>query len=181
MGDHYQIIADLDVSQELAEDSINQLRQWMISQKIISAVTSDCVLGSSSGGHAPAENYIMAVQESDPSHLKLRTNGVAFISKRTVFFTMGSELVCSNCAGRFEGGDLWTDAIGEWFENSGDGIFACELCGAKFPITEWQHDPPWAFGNAGVEFWNWSPLRPDFIKQVGDILKHRVRLVWGKI
>lgn len=182
MGDYYQIIADLDVSQEMAEHCVGQLRQWMISQKIIATGTSDCVL-SSSPGHAPAENYIIAVQESDPSFLKLRTNGATFIAKHTVFFggAGSTELVCSTCAGRFKGGDSWTNAINEWYDHSGNGILACELCATKLPITEWQHDPPWAFGNAGVEFWNWPPLRRDFIEKVGNILKHRVCWVWGKI
>jgi hypothetical protein len=182
MSDNYQVIADLDVDLETAEAAVDRLREWMTMQKIIKAAISDCVLGEPQG-HAPDENYVLAVEQPYPFLFKLKTNGARFIAKRTVFYSAGNsnDLVCSNCGGRFEGQESWSDAVNEWFENKGFGLLACAHCRVKFPITEWRHDPPWAFGNAGIEFWNWPPLRQEFVTKVGDVLRHRVRLVWGKI
>jgi hypothetical protein len=183
MGDHYQTAADLDADVRTAEATVARLREWMVSQQIIVAHASDCVLGKHLGP-APGKNYTLAAREPSPFLFELHTNGVAFIAKRTVFYSCGIgdiTLVCSACGKRFESNDAWSGAINEWFIESGKGILSCEHCGAVAPITEWQHDPPWAFGYVGVEFWNWPPLREDFLTALGEVVGHHFRLVYGKL
>jgi hypothetical protein len=43
-----------------------------------------------------------------------------------------------------------------------------------------RHDPPFAFGNVGVKFWNWPLLRDDFSKALAELTGHRMRLIYGK-
>lgn len=115
---------------------------------------------------------------------KLRINGVKFIAERHVFYSGGigdPTLICSVCQKRFRYNDAWSAAIENWYIAHGPGMLVCEQCGAQAPITEWQHEPPWAFANLGIEFWNWPRLREQFLTKVSEVLEHRVRLVYGKI
>jgi len=181
MSEHYQTIADLDADSHTSEEDAHRIREWLVSERIIVRNTTDCVL-SNLHGHMPGENYIVAVKKPYPQLFELRTNGVALISKRTVFYSAGNPLilVCLSCGERFEGKESWSAAVQEWFTAKGPGLLACERCGVSVPITEWQHDPPWAFGHVGIEFWNWPPLREEFVKKAGEVLRHRVRLVYGR-
>jgi hypothetical protein len=182
MSDYYQTAVDLDADSQTAAATVAQLREWMISNEIIVPGESDCVLGRGLG-HAPGKNYTLAVERPDLHLNELRTNGVAFVAERTVFHAMmGDELTlkCSCCGKKFPQNRAWSIAVDEWYKGSGPGTLSCEHCGAKASITEWQHDPPWAFGYVGVEFWNWPPLRSDFLKSLSEAVMHRFRLVGGK-
>jgi hypothetical protein len=182
MGDYYQTIADIDADAQSAGELAKRLCEWMISRRIIVPEKSDCVMDKTLG-HSPGENYELAAKQTNDLLFKLTTNGARFISERTVFYAGGGKdptLVCPRCDMRFEYNDEWSAAIGEWFEGKGPGLLACVHCHAEAPITEWQHDPLWAFGYLGVEFWNWPDLRPEFIDDVSKFLGHRVRLVRGK-
>jgi len=183
MSDWYQIIADIDATAESAEDFANRLREWMISHRIIATEKTDCVLGKDPG-HAPGENYVRAAEESDGQLFKTRPNGVTFVAEKTIFYSGGVAeiyLICSACGARFKQNDAWSDALGDWYKSGGTGWLECERCAKRVPITEWQHDPPWAFGYVGVEFWNWPRLRPAFIAEATSLLGHRVRLIYGKV
>ncbi len=154
----------------------------MISEEVIVANPSNCVFDDVDG-YAPGCKYISAVEERYPTLFELKTNGVAFIAKRTVFYSGGigdPTVECADCGKRFKWNDSWSAAVEEWFDNRGPGVLACEHCGVPLPITEWRHDPPWAFGNVGVKFWNWPRLRPDFVKAMSDLVGHRFRMVYGK-
>lgn len=88
MGDWYQTAADLDADMQSAEATATRLREWMISQKIIVAEPSDCVL-SEGPGYVPGVNYTLAVDKPSQMLLKLQTNGVAFIAEHSVFIQSG--------------------------------------------------------------------------------------------
>jgi len=183
MGDYYQTAVDLDADIQSAEATALRLCDWMISQEIIVGSQTDCVLGDYLG-HAPGKNYTLAAKEAYPPLFELRTNGVAVIAKHSVFYSVGVGdiiLVCAACGKRFGSNDSWSAAVENWQTGNGPSILPCERCGAAAPITEWQHDPPWAFGNVGVEFWNWPSLREDFLNALGEVVGHRFRLVYGKI
>ena len=104
-------------------------------------------------------------------------------STRHVFYSMGigdPTLICSFSEKSFRHNDAWSVAIESWSIAGGPGILACAHCGAELPITEWRHDPPWAFANPGIEFWNWPQLRQEFLNKVSEVLEHQVRLIYGK-
>ena len=182
MGDTYQTVVDLEATSQAAAALVNRVRDWMISQQLIVAQETDCVLGGS--GHAPGANCILAVGNTTyRMPFEYRINGAKFIAERSVFYSIGiggPTLICSACKKRFEYNDVWSAAIDNWYIAGGPGMLACEICGAKSPITEWQHEPPWAFANLGIQFWNWPPLRKEFLNKVSEVLEHSVRLVHGK-
>ncbi len=183
MGDHYQIAVDLDAEAETAALTASQSRRSMISQEIIVNTPSDCVLGETLG-YAPGKKYMDAVDEPYPMLFQLQTNGVAFIAKRSVFSSVGiSEvtLICSKCRERFEWSRTWQTAVEEWYGNTGPGMLSCRHCGREASVAEWEYDPPHAFGQLGVEFWNWPPLREDFLARMAQEAGHRFRLVYGNL
>jgi len=182
MGDTYQTIVDLEADTQSAAALVNRVRGWMISQQLIVAQETDCVMLGGLG-HAPGVNYILAVGTSYHMPFELRINGVKFIAERSVFYSIGiggPTLICSVCEKHFGYNDVWSTAIENWYMARGPRMLACEHCGAKSPITEWQHEPPWAFANLGIQFWNWPQLRKEFLNKVSEVLEHRVRLVYGK-
>ncbi len=158
------------------------MRSWLIAEEIVSPETKDCVLGADVG-HPPGPQYTKATGRADPHLLGLWSNGFAVITKRTVFHSGqgGFELFCSACKSKFEPPGGWSDAVGEWFKRSGPGMLACPACGLSRPIVEWQHDPPWAFGDLGFEFWNWAQFTQAFVKRFEEQLGSRVVHVYGKL
>jgi hypothetical protein len=182
MGDYYQIIADLDADLASAETTAARLRDWLVSREII--VLAPSPYHASGPSYVAAKNFNLVSGEPYPQLHELLGNWVEFVAKHEVFYSAGlaePKLVCSSCGKTSATNDAWSDAIGEWFDGSGSGVLACPQCAARAPIADWQHNPPWAFGNVGVKFWNWPSLREDFVRQVSDILGHRCRLVYGKL
>ena len=100
MSDSSVTLVDLDASPKEAERLAEALRDWLVEQRIISAETSDCVLGSDEG-HRPGEQLAHALdkpEDAESSDLRrLMTNGVAFQVGRTVFDAgdSGAELRCA--------------------------------------------------------------------------------------
>jgi hypothetical protein len=183
MSDHYQWAADLEADLQSAQATVNRLRDWMISQEIIVPEETDCVLGSERG-HAPGKNYARAVNWESPMLLKTVPNGVEFVAKHSVFYSCGvaeTTLTCPKCGQKSGHSDAWSDAVAGWYEKNGLGLLACQRCGIATPITDWPHEPPWAFGNVAVEFWNWPQLSDVFLKSVSELTGHRFRLVDGKL
>ena len=184
MGDNYQTIVDLEADLQSVGSLVSRVRGWMISQQVIAPQETDCVMLGGSG-HAPGANYILAVgNTSYPMPFELRMKGVKFIAERYVFYSTGigdPTLICSFCEKSFRYNDAWSAAIENWSMAGGPGLLACVHCGGESPITEWRHEPPWAFANLGIEFWNWPRIREQFLNKVSEVLEHRVRLIYGKI
>lgn len=180
MGDYFQTLVAPEITTARAQAEGQRMLDWLIGQGIISPHEKDCVL-SAPLGHPPGPNYVRATGKSDPHLPSLWTNGLAVISKRTVFHSGWSELICSACNARFEPPDRWGDAVKEWFGRSGAGLLACPACGAARPVIDWQHDPPWAFGDLGFEFWNWPPFTQEFMSEFERQLGSRVVYVYGKL
>jgi hypothetical protein len=183
MGDSYQTIVDLEADIDAAGILGSRVRDWMVAQQVIVPQETDCAMSRRFPGHAPGANYILAASEAYPNLFNLRTNGVVFIAERSVFYSDGvgdTFLICSVCGRRFPHNDAWSAAIENWYVACGSGMLTCAHCGAEAPITEWRHEPPWAFANFGIEFWNWPRLREEFLNKVSEVLEHRVRLVFGR-
>ena len=66
-----------------------------------------------------------------------------------------------------------TQAIDDWIEG-GSGTIHCPHCRTSAPVSEWNFDPPYAFGNLGFLLWNWTWLSDDFVAEMGRQLGHRV-------
>lgn len=64
---------------------------------------------------------------------------------------------------------------------AGAGGLRCPACGRTSPVRTWTFDPPWAFGCLGLWFWNWPPLRAEFVDALAAHLGHRVAVVSGEL
>jgi hypothetical protein len=186
MGDWFQVIVDEDATLDEARDLATTVINRLVKDGIVEAEISDCTLSDDIRGHEPGRNFGEAVNGADELLRTLRTNGLETIVGRTVFDSGqgGFDLVCSMCKARIQSDTAdrdWSSAIQQWYDGAGEGMFACPNCGNTKPITEWTFDPPWGFGNLGFLFWNWPPLKDSFVEGMGDLLKHRVVLVAGKL
>src|SRR3954452_12047330 len=103
MGDWFQNLVAPDITAADAKAVGDRMLQWLVAEEIVCAATKDCVLGADAG-HPPGPQYAKATGKTDPHLLRLWTNGLAVVSKRTVFHSGqgGFELICSACKSRFE-------------------------------------------------------------------------------
>jgi hypothetical protein len=178
MGDSYQTIADVEVAEREAAALAVSTVAWLAATGVIAPSPTACVFGGA--GHAPGQRYTDAVSDEHPALLETRPNGLEVVTGRTVFNPIGADRVaCPRChtAAAWDGVE---DAIDEWHAG-GDGRRACPVCGHTVALNDWDWEPRWAFGCLGLTFWNWPPLRPDFVAGVAGRFGHRAVLVAGKL
>ena len=195
MGDHFQIIADAEATEAEAPALGASVVSWLASEGIIGAEPTDCVL-SAEPGYPPGPRYIAAVTGPSEWLPRLRTNGLAVITTRSVFHPIQGELgpvACPHCGQTVELEDpatgqptqqweRFSDALNAWM--SGDACaVACPRCRqvTGFNDWHWTGDWPFAVGFLGFKFWNWPPLRESFITQMASQLGHRVVVTRGKL
>jgi hypothetical protein len=57
----------------------------------------------------------------------------------------------------------------------------CPHCGHSVGLNDWTWSPPWGFGYLGITFWNWPPVKSEFLAEIGDRLGHRTVHPCGKM
>lgn len=187
MGDFFQTIVDRDATETDASVLAETVLAWLVSQGIVEAARTDCVLGASDGGYAPGPHMEEWVDDPDEARRMtrgLKTNGLELITSKTVFWSVSTDYqpVCPR-------GDTptlpdeWLDAAGEWEQSTGPALVPCPTCRGTYPVTEWSFEPGFAFGSLGFTFWNWPPfLSRRLIDAVGRLLSpHRVVLVYSSL
>lgn len=198
MGDWFQIVADVEATEEEAPRLAESVVAWLVAEQIIQPGLSDRVLGTV--GYAPGPRYTEALGRDPadsyrvpglrytegtappPSMLGIAPNGVEVRVGRAVFSTSGSgveNITCPHCAAVADWDDV-SETVGVWFA-SGVGDHTCTACGRAAGLNEWRFEPPWAFGYLGLTFWNWLPLRRSFVTELGARLGHRVVVVADKL
>jgi len=183
MGDYFQTLADIDASLEEAEFVAARIRNWLIELKIIEPEPRNCVLGINGVGYPPL-NYEQVIDEPPGSYYDIRqlaANGLEIEIGRKVFHNgqSGVTITCPKCGARC--GDKWAEAISEWYENKGAGLLKCLQCETEHPVTDWNFNPAWGFGNLGFTFWNWPPLKQSFIDELKRRIAHRTVFVADKL
>ena len=165
-------------SKKAAEKVIDFLSQQKIAEKSL----TDCVLGSSKG-HAPAENYRSALEESEFDFTELKTNGIALITEKKVFENGGNgleEVNCPNCGENNIEND-WGSSLENWYSGTDFDKIKCQKCGIENSVTEFDFKPTWAFGNFAITFWNWTKLNPKFVAKLEKIIGTELKSVYGRI
>jgi hypothetical protein len=189
MGDWFQTIVDIDATPQQAPELAAAVLDWFVERGVVLAERTDCVLGGN--GHAAGPNYTSAVTRPDPSLHTLRTNGLQVITERTVFHSSEVERIsCPHCgaATHFtvdsgEPDDAWENMsanIATWY-SGGNDAHSCSACGRTAGLNEWRWDPPWGFGYLGFTFWNWPPIKDDFVIDLAHRLGHRTVHPRGKL
>ncbi len=181
MGNWYQIIVDLDVTEAEAPRLAEQMRVWLIEREIIEAVPTAEFLGK----YRPGSAYQSTLKEPNP--YTKTVNGFDLVVGRTVFYRLSSALTCKACGARVGDEDEswdsepWTDAVDVWWSGDAAAVYACPKCGVPERLTEWSGDAPWYFGYLGLKFWDWSPLSERFIQEVTKQLGHRTGVIYDKL
>jgi len=185
MGASFQIIVDTEVASDQAQ-TVGQLAlNWLKQQKIIGDACVGCTLDKPDEGFLPGPQAMQAVDETDlDDFFKLRTNAFHVIVGRTIFFAYpGPQLVrCPNCGydAVANNKSSWQVALNAWKNEQPSG-FQCKNCYMNLSVEKWIYDPIWAFGNLGLKFWNWPPLKSEFVEEMSLLLEHEITVVRGKL
>lgn len=194
MGDHFQVIADVDAGEAEAPALAEALVNWLVRDGVITSDVTDCVLGAKHG-YPPGPNFWAVVNNPDEGFLSLRTNGLEMTTDRTVFYPGQAELGpvdCPRCrqtvilSDEATGNvaDHWerfSNALSSWHEGGSD-LVPCPHCDQQVAFNDWRWaGPPFAVGFLGLTFWNWPELSDWFVEQVARHLSHRVVRTGGKL
>jgi hypothetical protein len=77
--------------------------------------------------------------------------------------------------------DEWRAAVQAWLGGDDASSLGCPGCGAAAPVSEWEYDAQYGFGNLAFRFWNWPPLTSAFLEDLRKELGHPISLVRGKL
>ncbi|MGA5417401.1 hypothetical protein [Streptomyces pseudogriseolus] len=193
MGDHFQTIVDLDAGPDEAAAYAERGLAWLISEGIVNAERTDCVLGAPLG-HPPGPNWLRACSPADEEWEP--SDGLNVEVGRTVFNGGQGEpeaVTCPRCEVTTRlMTDTWAPddeawapfgaALHDW-DDTGEAEVVCPACAASVPLPEYRWaDDYFAFAHLGFEFWNWPEFTEEFLTRFSDALGgHRVRRVWGKL
>jgi hypothetical protein len=189
MGNYFESIVDVEATEVEAPALAEKVLAWMVSEGVVVAERTDCVLGSE-GGHRAGPRYDAAVTAPPRSG---GVDGVHAEVRRGVYDPGqgGVELVtCPRCAQSdrlqdeqtYEPTARWesvVEAIERWY-GGGPGELTCDHCRQVIGLNDWCWEPPFAFGCVAITFWNWPLLRDSFVADVVRVLGHRVVRVAGK-
>ncbi|MFF3322960.1 hypothetical protein [Streptomyces sp. NPDC002889] len=196
MGDHYERIIDVEVSQEEAPALAERMVGWMVAEGLLTREMSDVAMYSFQvdEGHVPGPNWARAAEDWGDDHIPAP---VAVIVGRDHHVGGQGEddaeyANCPRCETRTvfihypeacePDEEVWRpfrDAIDTWKE-TGEGSADCSACGASVPVTEWEWEMNFALGALAFDFWGWPPLTDDFAAEFGRQLGHRTAQHMGK-
>ncbi len=183
MGDFFQIVIDIEASLEESDNLASDIRQWLVDQKVVKAITKDCVLSETGIGYPPGPAYREVVDYDGFDVNRLSVNGLSIAVGRTVFGPGQGRLEknCPQCTARTICNDEWFNAVSKWHQSEEPNALQCLNCGGIYPVTAWNTDPQWGFGNLGFVFWNWAPLKRDFVDEFASCLGHHIIFMANKL
>jgi len=176
-GDRYQYLVDVDATADEAAALGEAVMAWLVAEGVVEEPVTGCVPGT--GGHAPGPSRATAATGKVPVDRPF--HGVTVEDDDDVFPSLPvAAATCPSCGARHElrrGGR--PTAFTENLVDALDGDLLCPACGREGDVKAWTFAPPWATGHLAVAFWNWPPLRTEFVDAVSARLGHRVVLVSG--
>jgi hypothetical protein len=196
MSDNFQMLVDPDATLEEA----NQLRDAVLNRfremrLITGTATGECVLGGKGYRLGPAVPKLYILKRNECAFWELTASGVEpKVGRHFNIWAVGPDfqgLTCPKCDGQFEAlddafKDVFGQALGDWYHQSGPALFPCPRCGKTPSVTEWHCKPPLGFGNLSFTFWNWPPLdsrawKIDIMALVEEITGHKLVSTHGHI
>jgi hypothetical protein len=196
MSERFQMLVDQDVKIEEANDLLARvLNRYREDGLITGEPDADCVLGGE--GYRPGPAILMAYEprETGFPFWELRTCGIEpQVGRHFNYWAYGPScegFSCPLCRADYVPGDerksdLFSDAVGQWAQESGPALVRCAVCAGEVPLSEWLWRPPLGFGNLSFTFWNWPSLRsPVWRIDVQEITEqatgHKLVYTYGRI
>lgn len=178
MGDWYQTIADVEATEQEAALLAREVVDWLVDTEVVVRARTNCACGL---GHEPGPKYEQAVVAPDERLATLDWNGLRVEVGRAVFYSKAQDqkVYCPHCDAEVDL-DRIADGFGEW-QGGAAGTRPCPICTRELDPNGWRWEPPWGFGALGLTFWNWPPLRPEFVAELTARLGHRTVLVADKL
>ena len=182
MGDLFQTIVATRVSPEHAQHLRGTILQFLISLGVVDPEISDCILGEGEG-HRPGPNHSVAMAEADPYLPRLATNGVVVEIGRVIALDPQGETVwrCAACNTASVLDEVVSQAISAWYDGDDDAAVTCSNCLSDTPLVHLASQPPMAFGNLAITFWNWPTLKTEFLRSLERTIGSSITLVYGKL
>lgn len=176
MADVFCKLVPCNVSAEEAPQLAEKVLAYLVERRILKPYESD------DSSFAPGSNYAKIIQKDPAPGLPfVANNEVEVIRGRNVFWTSHADSVrCPHCSHDMSK-SKWQKAIDEWYRETGRDALTCTNCGQSSSIADYDFEPTWAFGHLGFCFWNWPPLRADFLHQLESLMGHPLRVVEGKL
>ncbi|MDF3298132.1 hypothetical protein [Streptomyces tropicalis] len=197
MGDFFERIVDVDVTEEQAGALAARTISWLVAEGVITPeLSSEGVYSPGADmGHPPGRNWRRAV--ADTPGAPWTPGPVAVMTGRNSY-TAGQggdeadRATCPRCArtvvvidppGRPEPDEAawrpFREAVAVW-RRTGAASVACPSCGTAVPVTEWDFGPGFALGALAFDFWGWPPLAEGFHAEFRRYLGHRTHVHTGK-
>ncbi|WP_282076131.1 hypothetical protein [Maribacter aquivivus] len=179
MSDTFISIVSEKTKQSDSKRIAEKVLRYLTENRIVKSELTDCVL--SGNGHEPAENFISILENPNNGLLELSVNGLQILTERQVFDNGGNGLdgvLCPNCGGN-QIEENWGNALENWQDKTQSDNFKCSNCSLEFPITAFQFEPKWGFGNFGITFWNWGELKSEFIIEIESVIGTELKVVRG--
>ena len=166
-------VVDLDAGPDEAAELAKRVTAELLGRGIIVPARErpGCARHFAPGPHAG--EVVDAINQNWSTGLNVTTGRTVFDPGENGLET----LYCPACGGEAREAEVdWSAAVVEWSDGSGPALLPCPRCFLASPIQRWTFHPTRALGQLGFEFYEWF-LRPEFVRQIGLWLGHRVALV----
>ncbi|MBI3857657.1 MAG: hypothetical protein HY293_18400 [Planctomycetes bacterium] len=185
MADFYQTVIDTQAGTAEADHLARHVVSYLAAKGVIASNPSE------EGGYPRGPNA-MDISEGGPSRAghealpPVYSHLQVIIGRATHSGDMSDpgppKASCPRCRAALDDPDEeWSAAVQAWLADDRDSTLLCAACGAATPVTTWRCEPACGFGNLAFRFWNWPPLRGDFLEDLGRELGHAISVVRGKL
>jgi hypothetical protein len=196
MSDFFVMLVDQDVRIEEANETMARvLHRFRDDGLIVGELDADCVLGGEGYRPGPALPKVYELSDSEHPFWELHVCGVEpQVGRAFNYWAYGPShegFSCPICKTEYGSddnrlSDEFSQAIGQWVEESGPALVRCVICAREVPLTEWLWTPPLGFGNLSFRFWNWAPFeslawRINIRTIMEEVTGHRVVYTYGRI
>jgi len=189
MGDLFQNLAIPDIAPADIDRNAEAVLRFLTDREIVSPDRTDCTLGSEFG-YPPGPNYANACKH--PFHEDFRfhdllTNGLELATQRNVYHFGQDQLrlACTACNTSLtkipEVPTEFIEKIDDWYQSGHAPDFKCPICSTKKSMTEWQRGANIIVSDFALVFWNWPPLKPQFIDDIHQLVRAPVYYFSGKL